>query len=131
MTILVINNKKEGEKFMGRVYSWEEVVSKTISTGNKCNAPNEKYKNCQFIKKEVPTSKIKKTYYLTLAQCKKLNFVEEICTIRNLIHDYQSDSVPPIILNEDYSIIDGARRMGAIMELGREKVEAFVLFKKN
>lgn len=116
---------------MSRVYSWDEVVSQTINAGKAYSPPVGEYKNCQFVKKEIPVSKIQKTHYLTLAQCKKLNLVEDIYIIQNLMQAYQLNSVAPIIIDKHYAIIDGSHRMGAIVKLGIEKVEVFILLNKK
>lgn len=42
----------------------------------------------------------------------------------------KNNSYPPIVLNSDYSIIDGTHRVNALNELGFEKVIAFVGMKK-
>ena len=116
---------------MSRIYSWEEVISQTICVGKTHAPPIGAYNNCLFVKKEVFTSKIQKTYYLTLTQCKKLNLESDIDIIMDLMRAYKVNSVSPIILTKKYAIIDGSHRMGAIMELGIEKIEAFVLLNKK
>jgi disulfide oxidoreductase YuzD len=74
----------------------------------------EKYKS--YVVKEVSISDID---------------IDEFYIDDDLVDEYKEkiknkDTYPPIVLNKDYSIIDGTHRVNALNELGYKKVIAFV-----
>jgi hypothetical protein len=78
----------------------------------------EKYK--KYIVKEVNISDIE---------------IDEFYIDDNLVDEYKekimkSNTYPPIVLNNDYTIIDGTHRVNALNELGYKTVTAFVGLKK-
>ena len=78
----------------------------------------EKYK--KYIVKEVNISDIE---------------IDEFYIDDDLVDEYKEkikklNTYPPIVLNKDYSIIDGTHRVNALDELGYKTVVAFVGLKK-
>lgn len=112
-----------------KLYTWDEVVRITLRAGQTYNAPKGNYKDKNFCIKNVGVNSINKTSYLTLDQYKKLGLSIDVHIVEKLMKLYTRNAkkIPPIILDKNYNIIDGAHRMGAVIELQWEKIKAFVM----
>lgn len=109
-------------------YSWEEIVDITKSAGGRMYAaPYGDYQNDTFRMVKVSFSEVKKKHFFTLKKCKKLDLDEDEAVIRRLMNLYKEGAkIPPVILNQDLTTIDGSHRLSAMYELKYEDFYAFV-----
>ena len=109
-------------------YSWKEIVDITKSAGGRMYvAPYGDYQNDTFRLVKVSFREMKKKRFFTLKKCQKLDLDEDEAVIRRLIKLYKEGAnIPPVILNQDLTTIDGSHRLSAMYELEYEDFFAYV-----
>lgn len=121
------------KKLSDNLYTWQEVCDITNNAGGRIySSPFGNYDNYKFKLEQVPFNKISPDYYLTIKDCDELNLDEDKSVIERLLNTYDSgQDLPPIILDNNYKIIDGSHRMGVYEYLGLANIKAFVIQKDN
>lgn len=111
-----------------KLYSWEEVYEIIANAGGRIySLPYGSYAG-NFKLETITMDKIPRTNYLTIEDCQRDDLDEDESVILRLVDAYNGGSnIPPIILNNDYTIIDGSHRLGMYEYLGIYNIQAFVL----
>lgn len=118
-------------KKSNELYTWQQVCEITNNAGgNIYSSPFGDYDNDKFKLEQININKISKKYYLTINECKEYNMDEDESVITKLSEAFDNgENIPPIILDNNYNVIDGSHRLGMYDYLGINYVKAFILQK--
>lgn len=113
------------------IYSWDMVCDIINNAGGRIySSPYGDYSQNNFILKNIQINDIPRSNYLSIEQCKKYDLDEDENIIINFINEYEDGAdFPPIVVDENYNVIDGSHRLGMYDYLGINTIKAFVLKK--
>lgn len=110
-------------------YTWNEIVEITNNSGGRTySSPFGDYSNFIFIEEIVDINNI--SGYIPYDECQELDLDEDMSVIEYLADRYDSGEIlPPVILDDQYKVIDGSHRVSMYDYLNITKIKAFVLKK--
>lgn len=119
------------KKLSNAEYTWNEICNIINNAGGTIySSPFGSYDNDTFKIETIEIDKIPRSNYLTIDDCKELDLDEDENVIMNLVYAYEDgDDIPPIILDNDYHIIDGSHRLGMYDYLNIKYIKSFILQK--
>lgn len=111
------------------VYTWDEIIKIHQDANVRAySLPYGDYKNCTFELKTILLNQIPKKFYGKKKEYQKYGDDESVYLIDKLIKSYKNnENIPPVILDENYNVIDGSHRLSAQYELKISEIKAFVL----
>lgn len=117
------------KKYSNKQYTWDEVVEITNNGGGRTySSPFGDYSDLMFVEEIVDVSNI--TGYIPYDECQELDLDEDMAVVEYLADRYDDGEIlPPVILDNQYKIIDGSHRVSMYDYLNIQKIKAFVLQK--
>lgn len=117
------------KKKSNKEYTWDEIVEITNNAGGRTySSPFGNYSDFIFIEEFVDISNIRG--YIPYDECQELDLDEDMAIVEYLVDKYYDGEIlPPVILDEQYKVIDGSHRVSMYDYLNIQKIKAFVLQK--